>query len=218
MGNIMTTVYLIRHGESEANRREAFLGHGDLDLTQKGREQACATADYLYSYEPKPDAIYSSDLQRAYHTAEKTAELFDMPIIKEKGLREIDAGLWENVTFSELRKRFTESFGLWSDNIGLSGCDGGETVMQLQNRIVSTVERIAQKHENSVVFLFCHATPIRVFAAHCLGKTPDTIKEVPWPTNASVTKAEYDGEHFRLTDYSQDGFMGELITKLPKNV
>ena len=64
----------------------------------------------------------------------------------------------------------------------------------------------------------CHATPIRVFAAHCLNKALDEIKEVPWPTNASVTKAEYDGKRFRLTDYSLDGFMGELITKLPKNV
>ena len=43
-------------------------------------------------------------------------------------------------------------------------------------------------------------------------------KEVPWPTNASVTNAEYDGKRFRLTDYSLDGFMGELLTKLPENV
>ena len=96
--------------------------------------------------------------------------------------------------------------------------DGGETVEQLQTRVVSTVERIAKAHENGSVFLFCHATPIRVFAAHCLNKALDEIKEVPWPTNASVTKAEYDGKRFRLTDYSLDGFMGELITKLPKNV
>ena len=213
-----TIIYLIRHGESEANQRDTFLGHGDLDLTETGREQACVTADYLYSHGPKPDAIYSSDLKRAYHTAEKTAELFDMPVIKEKGLREIDAGLWENVTFSELRTHFTKSFALWNENIGLAGCDGGETVEQLQNRVVSAVERIAKAHKNGSVFLFCHATPIRVFAAHCLNKALDEIKEVPWPTNASVTKAEYDGKRFRLTDYSMDGFMGELITKLPKNV
>ena len=213
-----TIIYLIRHGESEANQRDTFLGHGDLDLTETGRDQACVTADYLYSHGPKPDAIYSSDLKRAYHTAEKTAELFDMPVIKDEGLREIDAGLWENVTFSELRKHFTKSFALWSENIGLAGCDGGETVAQLQKRIVSAVERIAKAHENGSVFLFCHATPIRVFAAHCLNKALDEIKEVPWPTNASVTKAEYDGKIFRLTDYSLDGFMGELITKLPKNV
>jgi broad specificity phosphatase PhoE len=213
-----TIIYLIRHGESEANQRDTFLGHGNLDLTETGREQACVTADYLYSHGPKPDAIYSSDLQRAYHTAEKTAELFDMPVIKEKGLREIDAGLWENVTFSELRTHFTKSFALWSENIGLAGCDGGETVAQLQKRIVSTVTRIAGKHENGIVFLFFHATSIRVFAAHCLGKAPEEIKDVPWPANASVTKVAYDGEKFRMIDYSQDGFMGDLLTKLPENV
>ena len=52
-----TIIYLIRHGESEANQRDTFLGHGDLDLTQTGREQACVTADYLYSHGLKPDAI-----------------------------------------------------------------------------------------------------------------------------------------------------------------
>lgn len=216
--NMGTIIYLIRHGESEANKRDVFLGHGDLDLTQTGREQAALTAAYLHSHVPKPDAIYSSDLKRAYHTAEKTAELFDMPIIKEKGLREINAGLWEYLTFPELRERFTESFALWSNNIGLSGCDGGETVAQLQKRIVSTVTEIAKKHENGTVFLFFHATSIRVFAAHCLGKAPEEIKDVPWPANASVTKVAYDGEKFRMIDYSQDGFMGDLLTKLPDNV
>lgn len=212
------TVYLIRHGESEANRRDAFLGHGDLNLTQTGKKQARVTAGYLYSNFSKPNAIYSSDLKRAYDTAQETAELFHMPVIKEKELREIDAGLWENVTFKQLRKNFRESFSIWTENIGLAGCDGGETVKQLQKRIVSAVERIAKKYENGAVFLFCHATPIRVFAAHCLKKAPEEIKDVPWPANASVTKAEYDGKQFRLIDYSQDGFMGELITKLPENV
>ena len=212
------TIYLIRHGESEANQRNAFLGHGDLDLTKTGRKQARVTAEYLYGNLPKPIAIYSSDLKRAFHTAQETAELFHMPVIKEKELREINAGLWENVTFPELREKFPESFALWTQNIGLSGCDGGETVEHLQKRIVSAVERIAKKYESGAVILFCHATPIRVFAAHCLNKSPEEIKDVPWPANASVTEAEYDGNQFRLINYSQDGFMGDLITKLPENV
>ena len=213
-----TIIYLIRHGESEANHRDIFMGHGDIELSETGWKQACVTAKYLHSQEPKPDAIYSSDLKRAYHTAEKTAELYDMPVIKDIGLREIDAGLWEYLTFPELRKQFADSFALWSNNIGLAGCDGGETVAQLQKRIVSAVTRIAGKHKNGIVFLFFHATSIRVFAAHCLGKAPEEIKDVPWPANASVTKVAYDGEKFRMIDYSQDGFMGDLLTKLPENV
>ena len=213
-----TVIYLIRHGESEANHRDIFMGHGDIDLSETGRKQACVTAKYLYSQEPRPDAIYSSDLKRAYHTAEKTAELYGMPVIQDAGLREIDAGLWEYLTFPELRERFTESFALWSNNIGLAGCDGGETVAQLQRRIVAAVTRIAGKHKNGNVFLFFHATSIRVFAAHCLGKKPEEIKDVPWPANASVTKVDYDGEKFRMLEYSQDGFMGDLLTKLPDNV
>jgi hypothetical protein len=57
-----------------------------------------------------------------------------------------------------------------------------------------------------------------VFAAHCLKKTPDTIVEVPWASNASVTKVKFEDETFTLLDYSIDHFMGELSTRLPKGV
>ncbi len=214
----MTTIYLIRHGESEANKKGIFLGHHNLHLTQTGQEQAAKTAEYLKSLISCPDAIYASDLWRAYETAQCTAERFQMPIIKDEQLREINAGLWEGVYFADLGKTFPESFKVWSENIGRARCDSGESVEELQQRIVSAVARIAQQHDGGTVFLFTHATPVRVLGAHCLGKALDEIKTVPWATNASVTKVIYDSGTFRLMKYGFDGFMGDLVTKLPSNV
>ena len=213
-----TTVYLIRHGESEANMHDVFLGHYNMDLTQIGRKQARMTADYLKNQVCQADVIYSSDLVRAYQTAKYTAERFNMPIIKDKNLREIDAGYWDNVKFDDLANEFADSFGTWCNNIGYARCDGGESVEELQRRIVSAVTRIARKHKDSVVFLFTHATPIRAFAAHCLKTSLEDMKDVSWAANASITKVVYDNEAFELVEYGYDSFMGHLTTRLPSNV
>lgn len=212
----MTTIYLIRHGQSQANEKNVFIGHTDMALTELGRQQAQITAQYLK--DTIPDVIYSSDLQRAYYTAQATAQLHGLPVLKEQGLREIYAGSWENVPFDQLQDRCGEHYGIWLRDIAHARCDDGESVPEVGSRVAETVRRLAQKHENSVMFLFTHATPIRTFAVHAMGKSPDELETLPWPTNASVTKVEFDGECFKLLEYSTDHFMGKLATKLPDNV
>ena len=105
-----TEIYLIRHGESQANEKNVFIGHGDLDLTEKGKKQAELTAEYLKACHF--DVIYSSDLLRAYHTAEATAKKLGLPIVKDERLREIDAGEWDFKTFDDLEKEYQESYGV----------------------------------------------------------------------------------------------------------
>lgn len=212
----MTTIYLIRHGESQANEQNVFIGHTDLALTDLGRRQAQVTAQYLNPI--KPDVIYSSDLQRAYHTAQATAQLHNMEIIKEPGLREIYAGSWEYTPFSKLQVERKATYDIWLGDIAHARCDDGESVPEVGVRVAETLKSIAQKHENSVIFVFSHATPIRTFALHAMGKAPDQLAQIPWPSNASVTKVSYDGNRFQLLEYSVDHFMGELATHLPDNV
>ena len=212
----MTTVYLIRHGESQANEKNVFIGHTDLALTDLGRQQAQVTADYLKDI--TPDLIYSSDLQRAYYTARATARLHGMEVNIDQGLREIYAGQWENVPFEVLQVQRRDSYNIWLQDIAHARCDGGESVPEVGSRVADTVKKLAQKHENSVIFIFTHATPIRTFAVHAMGKRFDELEVLPWPSNASVTKAEFDGQSFRLLEYSTDRFMGKLATRLPDNV
>lgn len=210
-----TTIYLIRHGESEGNLHNTFLGHTDLSLTKKGIAQAQMTAEYLKNI--KADAIYSSDLKRAFETAECTANLLNMPIIKNQSLREIYAGKWEGMPFLEIGNTYKDSFDIWQNNFGRAVCDGGESVEQLKQRFVTAVTDIAKAHHGETVFIFTHATPIRLFAAHCLKKSIDEYKDIPWSANASVTKAVYDGS-FRLIDYGKADFMGDLVTRFSSNI
>ena len=211
-----THIYLIRHGESEGNRIHAFLGHTDLDITDKGHEQAKKTAEYLKDIHA--DVIYSSDLKRAYNTALHTANEKGMEIIKSEGLREIYAGEWENRLFEELAVEYEETFRTWRENIGFARCTGGESVAELQMRFVSELKRIKRAHEGETVFVFTHATPLRVTKAAFDGISLEDMKSIPWASNASVTHVECVGEEYRVADYSIDHFMQELLTALPKNV
>ena len=213
-----TTLYLIRHGESEGNRRRAFLGHTDLPLTEKGHAQARKTAAFLS--DKKPDFIYASDLLRAYQTAEVTASLLGLPIVKEPLLREIFAGVWENLLFDEIEATYPDTWRVWREDIGNACPTNGERTIDLQSRVVNAISCLAERHEGQTLFLFSHATPIRTFSAYVLGKTQDEIKELPWAPNASVTKVTFDcaEKTFSMIEYGRDDFMGEMSTHLPSNV
>ena len=210
-----TTIYLMRHGESEANKRDAFLGHLDLPLTETGRAQARLTRDYLLANAERPAVIYASDLSRAYETAKCTADALGMAVVRNAGLREIDAGLWEDQPFVSLIEKYPESYRIWREDIGRSCPDGGESVAALWERVMCTLTEIAEKHVGQTVYIFFHGTPIRAFAAHCFGKRCEELKDIPWPANASVTKAVYENGAFSMADYNRYDFMGDMATVLP---
>lgn len=204
-----TTIYLIRHGQSVANAARVFIGQTDLDLTERGHAQAELTANFLDDV--KVDAIYASTLMRAFHTAEHTAIRKGLTVTPAPALQEIDAGEWENLPVTEIRERYAGDYGVWCNDVGISAPTGGESVLALQERCVAEVERIARLHEGQTVLCFTHATPIRTVAAKWMGYTAETMKDLQWPTNASVSILEYENGVFRVAEYSIDHFQGELV-------
>ena len=209
-------IYLIRHGQSKANDLDLFLGHGNLDLTEKGIAQAKLTAKFLSTL--PIDVIYSSDLLRAYNTAKETAKLLNLPIKKDEGLREIDCGEWDFKPFDELRVKFKESFDVWVNNVAEARCDGGESVAEVQDRMVKTIDKIVNENLNKTVAIFTHATSLRCFAGYCTGKGKHGVQEIPWANNASVTEIEYSNGKYKIINYGMDHFLGNISTGLPNDV
>ena len=209
-------IYLIRHGESQANDLGLFLGHGDLDLTERGRAQAKKTADFLS--ELPIDAIFSSDLKRAYNTALESAKKLNLKVTKNQGLREIDCGDWDFVPFDELRVKYKESFGVWTNDLPNARCDGGESIEELQKRIVKTINEIVSENAGKNIAIFSHATSIRCFVGYCTGKGKNGVAGISWAPNASVTEIEYENGTYKIINYGMDHFMGDISTSLPDNV
>lgn len=213
----MTTIILIRHGESEANRNNIFAGHINPDLQNKGIKQAALTAQYIKE-NYKVDKIYSSDLQRAFKTAETLGKLLNLEVVAEKDFREIYAGEWENMKFDDLPILFPKEFELWTTDIGNAVCPNGESVKQLSERVMSALTKIADENNGNTVVIATHATPIRVVQSIIQTGGLDEMKNVPWVSNASVTVFEYENKTFKAVKISEDAHLSELRTALPDNV
>ena len=210
----MTRIVLVRHGQSVANVEKFFAGHYDSPLTALGFQQAALTARYIAS-NYKVDMVYACDLQRAYATGKAIADCFCLGVVKEPSFREINAGLWEKMPYEQLPERFPDSYSDWLHNIGKVTCDGGESVAQLQKRVVDAVFSVAKKHPDSTVVIATHATPIRAVQCFCEGKSLDEMKDVPWVSNASVTELVYEDNQLRLEQVSYDLHLGQLKSVLP---
>lgn len=214
----MTTVILVRHGQSMANLEGRFAGQAyDAELSPLGHKQAECTAKYIADTY-KINKIYASDLKRAFQTAEHTAKLLDMEVIPESGMREIFAGKWEGMKFEDIDTEYAEEYKIWKTNIGVAGCKDGETVSELCERVSKTITKIASENDGKTVMVATHATPIRVLETLWKGKSLEEMKDFPWVTNASVTVAEYENGKFKLISVGEDEHLSEMRTALPKNV
>ena len=113
---------------------------------------------------------------------------------------------------------FPDEYAVWNDHIGSSACPGGESVRQLGDRVMATLEKIARANDGKTVAIGTHATPVRV--AQTLTQTGglDEMENIPWVTNASVTELCYDNGKWSVIAVSQDAHLAALRTSLPANV
>lgn len=212
----MTTIYWLRHGQSLGNLERRFLGHTDLPLTDHGRRQADAAADYLASR--GIDRIYSSDLLRARQTAEPLAERLGLTVHTLDSLREIDAGLWEGQTFTEILCRWGEDYHLFRADIGISTPTGGESTQHAADRVFAAATALAEKEAGHTLLVTSHAAVTCMFTARVLGLAPAEVKRLRLPSNASLSVFEHDGAAFHLVQYGNDGYLGDLRLAPPPTV
>ena len=213
-----TTLLLIRHGESEANRCAYFAGQLDAELMEKGVMQAEKSAEFVKE-NYKVNAIYSSDLQRAYRTAECFSDVLGLDIIKETGLREINGGDFQGKKHAELPVLYPEEYGkVWLKHIGKAKCPNGESVKEIGERVIGTLEKIAKQNKGKTLVISTHATPIR--ATQCIVQTGsvDDMENIPWASNASVTEITYNNGEWELVRASIDEHLADLRTIFSKNV
>lgn len=157
----MTRLYLIRHGETEWNKINRTQGCGnDLPLNDTGIVQAKSVARIFNN--KKIDAVYSSDLKRAYETASEISNVTKLPVITTPGLREMNFGCWEGLTSSEINEKYSELHKIWSSNPGQANIPQAETLMMLQKRIIDTVDDIINQHRGKNIIIVSHGISIKI--------------------------------------------------------
>lgn len=149
-----TRILAVRHGETTWNRDTRIQGHTDIDLNEHGRWQAERLAHALR--EESFAAIYSSDLKRARDTAQAVAQRHDLPVHADIGLRERGFGRFEGHTWDELALRYPAETLAWRKRMPDFAPPGGETLVQLRERVVETVLRLAERHVGEQILLVAH--------------------------------------------------------------
>lgn len=212
----MTTVLLVRHGQSRANLYHIFAGHSHFPLSELGKVQTQLTAKYI-AQNYKVDKIYSSDLLRAFDTAcSISEELGFMPIITHPDLREINAGDWEGARNGELEAISPENFAKWKDDVANCACPNGETVAHMAERFYNKVLELATKNDGKTIVIATHATPVRAMTTLVKHGTLEKMNDVAWSTNASVTELCFENGTFTLKEESHDAHLADLSTSLWK--
>lgn len=188
----MTKFIIIRHGYSQGNKEKRFSGQFDVPLDEVGCAQARSIRKYIIE-NYKIDAIYASDLVRAYDTVEPIADTLGMPVIKEELLREVDVGLWQGMLIEDVAKKYPESFERYRKTPGLARFDGGEGYADVMERGLRALARIAGENEGKTVLIGTHGGVIRTLRSVWENVPLARIGEIPHVPNGSVTVIEYEG-------------------------
>lgn len=212
-----TTIYLIRHGQSLGNLEGRFLGHTDLDLTELGFRQAECTASFFDDIHL--DAVYASDLKRAFNTAKAIADRKGLSVVPEKSFRELFAGKWETMRFEDIPKEFPDSWRDWQNaDTDTLRAPEGESMRELFERVYAALLKIAKKHEGQAIAIGLHATPIRLVLNHIAKRSLHELYKTPWVTNASVTALKFENSEFKVLFSDENRHLGKMKTAFPSGV
>jgi len=186
---VKKTLYLIRHGESEHNKKNVFSGISDVPLSETGREQCKKLAKQLESLGVQ--SVYSSPLKRAMESAQLIFP--GRRISTARGLTEINYGNYEGVSL-DYKDEITKAWNLSPDDLTFPG---GDNVNNHANNIYQTITRIINNDNSSSFAIISHRTSIRLFLAKILKLDIKFFRNVPCE-NCHVSILLFDGESYQI--------------------
>ena len=173
-------VTLARHAETLWNEQLRYIGRTDLEVSELGRRHAAMMAEY-FSDEPL-SAVFSSNMKRALETAAIIMTGQDNEIIVEPGLREVDFGSWEGMTFTEITSAYPDLADAWVEDPIAVQIPGGEPLRDFISRVrkawSATRAAILNKKnaaDGGRVVVVTHAGCIKVILGEIMGLSDDAL-------------------------------------------
>ena len=163
----MTKIILVRHGHVDWIAPERFRGRAELALSDLGRQQARALANYI-AKTWRLDAIYTSPLGRCRDTSAAIAAPFRLEPQVADALCDIDYGEWQGLTREQAKERWPDEIELWFRAPHLAAIPGGETLPVLLSRAAAALRKILRVHNSGTVVLVGHDSVNRVLLLFAL--------------------------------------------------
>lgn len=212
MTSSYTRLCLVRHGETAWNAEHRLQGHIDVPLNDVGRAQADATAACLPA--GLFGACYSSDLQRAFETAQAAAVAVGLAPHKTPALRERHYGCFQGLTYSEARQRFPAAYARFETrDPDFVLPEGGESLQRFSARVSASLEGIARRHPGESVLVVAHGGVLDIAHRLATGKPLDAPRDFAIP-NAALNWIRYE-RGWALESWGDTGHLASARDELP---
>lgn len=189
-----TDILIIRHGQTAWNTQKRLQGHSDIPLNENGRLQAVTLAEILRD-EPL-DAIFSSDLQRAYQTAYEIAKIHNLLVHQDRSFRERCYGICEGMKDEEIREAYPESYKAWyaadPDHFFPDGERKTESPRQFHHRAVNAIREAVSRYPGKKIAIVTHFGVIETAYR--------TAQNIPLGTHCRMPVLNTSINRFRWTD------------------
>ncbi len=163
----MINIYIARHGETTWNAEGRIQGWSDPELSPLGYSQSLALLEHLKG---RPiSAIYSSDLQRSYLTAQPIARRLGLPILKQAELKEIGFGILEGKNLFQFDEELKNQWNRFKDDRFSYRIPGAENYSDVAIRLKPFMEKILQQHEGEEILIVGHRVVNRLLIGMFLG-------------------------------------------------
>ncbi len=170
-----TVVLLVRHGQTPTTGKLLPGRAGGLHLSEVGQAQAEAVGERLKAV-PKIEAVYASPLERTRETAAAIAQAVGLKVKVDKGLLEVDIGDWTGQELKTVRK--APEWKLVHSYPSGFRFPGGESFVEMQTRVVSTLDRLRAAHPGQTIVAVSHADTIKAAVAQALGTHLDLFQRI----------------------------------------
>ena len=207
---ISTRLVVIRHGETAWNASTRIQGHTDIPLNDHGHRQAQLLAQALVDAEPL-DAVYSSDLQRAHATALAVAQATGAPLRTHVGLRERAFGEFEGRSFDHIETELPQAAQLWRTRVpDWSPPGGGESLLVMQQRVLTTLDELAQQHLGQHIALVAHGGVLDILYRAATQQSLQAPRS--WHLgNATINRLLWTPQSLTLVGWGDDAHLQGLV-------
>ena len=207
-----TRLCIVRHGETAWNAEHRVQGQLDVPLNAIGQAQAEAAARVLGA--ERFSAIYSSDLMRAQQTAQPTASRLGMSVALDKDLRERHYGIFERLTYAEVKVKFPEDYARFEARDAEYAFRTGESLKDFSARSVAAVLKIADENRGGNILVFTHGGVLDYLYRFINGLSISAPREFGIP-NAGLNRIELVDGRWRIRAWADVAHLDASLDDLP---
>ncbi len=200
----MSTLYLVRHGQTEWNRVGRFQGHTDIALNALGHREALRVALALAPC--GISQIYSSDLSRAVATAQPLAAALGLAVVEQQAWRERSYGIFEGLTREEIESRHPVERAQWLKHDPDFAIEGGESLRQFTERVLACLAALVAADDGRPRCVVAHGGVLDVVYRHIQGIDLSSPRQ--WTMrNAAINEVRLEAGALTIVRWGDDAHL-----------